>query len=66
MVDISMQNLASRHVKAEESARLGIAAGWYTHKVSGTFVGGPYANDADAQKKILELNPPVIVPKRKV
>lgn len=66
MVEISMQNLASRHVKAEESARLGIVAGWYTHKVSGTFVSGPHANDADAQKKILELNPPVIVPKRKV
>ncbi len=65
MTDISMQNLASRHVKAEESARLGIAAGWYTHKVSGTFVGGPYASDADAQKKILELNPPLIAPKRK-
>ena len=65
MVEISMQNLAARQVKAEESARLGIAAGWYTHKVSGTFVGGPYASDADAQKKILELNPPVSVPKRK-
>ena len=66
MVEISMQNLASRHVKAEESARLGIAAGWYTHKVSGTFVGGPYASNDDAQKKILELNPPVVVAKRKV
>ena len=66
MVEISMQNLASRHVKAEESARLGIAAGWYTHKVSGTFVSGPHANDADAQKKILELNPPIVVVKRKV
>jgi hypothetical protein len=66
MVDISMQNLSSRHVKADESARLGIEAGWYTHKVSGTFVSGPHANDSDAQKKILELNPAVVVPKRKV
>ena len=66
MVDISMQNLSSRHVKADESARLGIEAGWYTHKVSGTFVSGPHANDSDAQKKILELNPAIAVPKRKV
>ena len=66
MVEISMQNLASRHVKADESARLGIQAGWYTHKVSGTFVSGPHANDADAQKKILELNPLPVVVKRKV
>ncbi|MCX7307525.1 MAG: hypothetical protein NTZ72_06070 [Afipia sp.] len=65
MTEISMQNLASRHVKAEESARLGIETGWYIHKVSGTFVSGPHANDADAQKKILELNPVVIAPKRK-
>ena len=66
MTEISMQNLAARQVKAEESARLGISAGWYTHKVSGTFVGGPYASNDDAQKKILELNPPVSLPKRKV
>jgi hypothetical protein len=64
MVEISMQNLASRHVKADESARLGVETGWYTHKVSGTFVSGPHANDADAQKKILELNPPTVT-KRK-
>lgn len=64
MVNISMQNLASRHVKEEESARLGIQAGWYTHKVSGTFVSGPHASDAEAQKKILEFNPPVIFQKR--
>lgn len=66
MIEISMQNLASRHVKADESARLGIEAGWYTHKVSGTFVSGPHANDADAQKKILELNPLPVGVKRKV
>ena len=66
MVDISMQNLAARHVKADESARLGIEAGWYTHKVSGTFVDGPYASNDDAQKKILEHNPPVVVAKRKI
>ena len=66
MVDISMQNLASRHVKADESARLGIEAGWYTHKVSGTFVSGPHANSDEAQKKVLELNPLPVVVKRKV
>ena len=64
MVETSMQNLKSRNVNAEESARLGIQAGWYTHKVSGTCVSGPHANDSDAQKKILEFNQVVIVPKR--
>jgi hypothetical protein len=65
MTDISMQNLAARHVKEEESARLGIEAGWYAHKASGTFVGGPFASNAEAQKTIIALNPPIIEPKRK-
>jgi len=33
-----MQNLSPRHVKTEESLRLGVESGWYSTKVSGTFV----------------------------
>ena len=66
MIEISMQNLSSRQVKADESARLGVQAGWYATKVSGTFVGGPYATIEESQKKILELNPPPVVVKRKI
>lgn len=66
MIEISMQNLTSRQVKADESARLGVQAGWYTTKVSGTFVSGPYATIEESQKKILELNPPPVVVKRKI
>lgn len=66
MIEISMQNLSSRQVKADESARLGVQAGWYTTKVSGTFVSGPHATSEECQKKILELNPPPVVVKRKI
>jgi len=54
-----MQNLLSRHVQTEESARLGVASGWYSTKVSGTFVSGPHATEQDCLSKIAELNPPV-------
>jgi len=37
-----MQNLSPRHVKTEESLRLGVVSGWYSTKVSGTFVSGPH------------------------
>lgn len=57
MIDISMQNLSSRHVKAEESARLGVQSGWYVTKVNGTFVTGPHATNEDCIRKITELNP---------
>jgi hypothetical protein len=53
-----MQNLSPRHVKTEESLRLGVESGWYSTKVSGTFVSGPHATEADCRGKILELNPP--------
>ncbi len=58
MIEISMQNLSSRHVKAEESARLGVQSGWYVTKVSGTFVTGPHATNEDCIREIAELNPP--------
>ena len=37
-----MQNLSPRHVQTEESLRLGVVSGWYSTKVSGTFVTGPH------------------------
>ncbi len=66
MIEISMQNLSARHVKTEESAWLGVKSGWYATKVSGTFVGGPFDTQDECQKKIIELNPPPVVMKRKV
>ncbi len=54
-----MQNLSPRHVKTEESLRLGVESGWYSTKVSGTFVTGPHATQEDCLSKIAELNPPV-------
>ena len=43
-----MQNLSPRHVMTEESLRLGVVSGWYSTKVSGTFVSGPHDSEADA------------------
>jgi hypothetical protein len=53
-----MQNLSPRHVKTEEALRLGVVPGWYSTKVSGTFVSGPYDSKADCLRKIAELDPP--------
>jgi hypothetical protein len=52
-----MQNLSPRHVKTEESQRLGVVSGWYSTKVSGTFVSGPHDSEADCRRKIAELDP---------
>jgi hypothetical protein len=52
-----MQNLSPRHVKTEESLRLGVVSGWYSTKVSGTFVSGPHASEADCLHKIAEIDP---------
>jgi hypothetical protein len=57
MSDISMQNLTSRHVQATESQYLGVVSGWYSTKVSGTFVTGPHATNEECLRKIAELNP---------
>jgi hypothetical protein len=54
----SMQILSARHVETEESLRLGVVSGWYSTKVSGTFVTGPHATQADCLSKIAEINPP--------
>ena len=52
------QPLLSRHVKTPESLRLGVGAGWYSTKVSGTFVSGPHDTEADCLRSIAALNPP--------
>jgi hypothetical protein len=52
-----MQNLSPRHVKKEEALRLGVASGWYSTKVSGTFVSGPHDSEADCLRKIAEIDP---------
>jgi hypothetical protein len=54
----SVQNLSPRHVKEKEAIRLGVQSGWYSTKVSGTFVSGPHDSESDCAKKIAELNPP--------
>lgn len=64
MIEISMQNLSSRHVEGDESTRLGVKSGWYSTKVSGTFVSGPHATKDECLRKIAELNPPPV--KRKI
>jgi len=53
-----MQNLSPRHVKTEESLRLGVISGWYSTKISGTFVSGPHDSEADCLRKIAEISPP--------
>jgi hypothetical protein len=53
-----MKNLSPRHVKTEESLRLGVVSGWYSTKVSGTFVTGPHVSEADCLRKIAEIDPP--------
>lgn len=53
-----VQILSPRHVKAEESLRLGVESGRYSTKVSVTFVTGPHTTQEDCLSKIAELNPP--------
>ena len=53
-----MQNLSPRHVMTEESLCLGVESGWYSTKVSGTFVSGPHSSEADCLRRIAELSPP--------
>jgi len=53
-----MTILSPRHVQQEESLRLGVEPGWYSTKVSGTFVTGPHQTREECEAKIAELNPP--------
>src|SRR5664279_4669031 len=59
-----MQILSARHVQTEESLRLGVVSGWYSTKVSGTFVTGPHTTLAECLSKVLELNPPPVKKKK--
>jgi hypothetical protein len=59
-----MQNLSPRHVQIDESLRLGVVSGWYSTKVSGTFVSGPHESEADCLRKIAEIDPPPVKKKR--
>jgi len=52
-----MQNLRPRHVNTEEALRLGVVSGWYSSKVSGTFVSGPHDSEAACLSKIAEIDP---------
>jgi hypothetical protein len=52
-----MQNLSPRHVQTEEALRLGVISGWYSTKISGTFVSGPHPSEADCLRKISEIDP---------
>ena len=42
-----MQNLSARHVKTEESLRLGVVSGWYSTKVSGKYRGSDRCGGRD-------------------
>ena len=48
----------------EELLRLGVESGWYSTKVSGTFVSGPHSSEADCLRRIAEINPPPVTKKR--
>ena len=52
-----MTQLSPRHVEVAEAARLGVKSGWYSTKVSGTFVTGPHSDENACLRKIAELNP---------
>jgi hypothetical protein len=54
---MTMTTLSPRHVQIEEAGRLGVVSGWYSTKVSGTFVTGPHATEDDCLLKIAELYP---------
>ncbi len=59
-----MKNLSPRHVQIEEAARLGVESGWYSTKVSGTFVSGPHVTETDCLTRIAEINPPLAAKRR--
>jgi hypothetical protein len=58
-----MDVLSAREVEHKEALRLGVTAGWYSTKVSGTFLSGPHATQGECEAKITELNPPPVVSK---
>ena len=51
-----MTVLSPRRIQPEEALRLGVEPGWYSTKVSGTFVTGPHATREECESKIAELD----------
>jgi hypothetical protein len=47
-----MQVLSPRFVDQTEATRLHVQSGWYSTKVSGTFVTGPHETEKDCERTI--------------
>jgi len=52
-----MQVLSARQSRPKNRCA-SACVGWYSTKVSGTFVTGPHTTQEDCLSKIAELNPP--------
>lgn len=57
MTEVRMTPLAPRLVEAPEAARLGVSAGWYGAKASGTFMIGPYPTEEACLEEIRKFGP---------
>jgi hypothetical protein len=57
MTGPKMTMLSPRHVDTSEATRLGVPAGWYGTKASGTFVIGPHATEEACLKDIAKTGP---------
>ena len=57
MIAVKLTKLVPRHVDTAEAARLGIPAGWYGAKISGTFVTGPHATEQACLTEIAKIGP---------
>jgi hypothetical protein len=53
-----MSTLSPRHIKKDESLRLGIEEGWYGIKVNGTLMTGVCASREECLKQISTLPAP--------
>jgi len=57
MTGLRLTLLSPRHIDATEATRLGVPAGWYGTKASGTFVIGPHATEEACLKDIQKTGP---------
>jgi len=57
MIAVKLTNLVPRQVESAEAVRLGIAAGWYGAKISGTFVTGPHPTEQACLTEIGKIGP---------
>lgn len=57
MIALKLTKLVPRQVDTAEAARLGIPAGWYGTKISGTFVIGPHPTEQDCLTEIGKVGP---------